>query len=66
MKQSELIKSIKQLAKAHQVPWIFDRHGGDHDIYKLDGKQYQIPRHREINERLARGMIKEAKDQLGA
>jgi mRNA interferase HicA len=36
----------------------FERHGGGHDIYKRGYDEEQIPRHREVNEKLARAFIK--------
>lgn len=38
--------------------WYFLRDGGRHDIYTNGEKQEPIPRHREINEILARKLIK--------
>lgn len=35
------------------------RHGGDHDIYVRGKDIEQVPRHREINEKLAQGIIRE-------
>jgi hypothetical protein len=39
---------------------VFVRHGAEHDIYKQPrtGKISAIPRHREINENVARSIIK--------
>ena len=38
--------------------WYFLRDGGRHDIYTNGEKQEPIPRHREINEILAKKLIK--------
>lgn len=38
--------------------WKFERHGGDHDIYKKDGIRESVPRHGEIDEMLAKAIIK--------
>ena len=52
MKHRDLIKKLTDNG------WYFLRDGGNHDIY-TDGKnQEPIPRHREINERLAKNIIK--------
>ena len=52
MKQRELLKLFKNAG------WYFLRDGGNHEIY-TDGKNIvAIPRHSEINERLAKGLIK--------
>lgn len=34
------------------------RHGGNHDVYKRGDDEEQIPRYREINERLVRAILK--------
>ena len=55
MKQLDL---IRKLTSEHSV--VFVRHGGDHDWYRnvVTGHREAIPRHREIDERLARKIIK--------
>ncbi len=52
MKQRELIK------KFTDAGFKFERHGGEHDIYKRGKDEEQIPRHREIKESLARALIR--------
>ena len=52
MKQRDLIK------KFTDAGFKFVRHGGDHDIYKRGKDEEQIPRHREINETLAKALIR--------
>ena len=52
MKRKDLIKLLEQNG------WYFKRDGHDHDIY-TNGKRIEpIPRHREINEQLAKAIIK--------
>jgi len=55
MKKKDLEKQLKQLG------WYFLRHGGGHDIWTNGDKQEPIPRHREINELLAKSILKRAK-----
>ena len=52
MKRRELIKKLEAIG------FKFDRHGGNHDIYKRGKDEEKIPRHRDINENLAKGIIK--------
>ena len=54
MKRKDLIKIIELLGCE------FVRHGGKHDWYqnKLTGTMQPIPRHNEINENLAKSIIK--------
>ena len=61
MKQRDLIKKIEKAGA------VFVRHGGNHDWYQNPKTKVSqpVPRHREINENLARHIIKvlgEAKD----
>ena len=49
---------IRLLTDEHSV--VFVRNGGGHDIYRniVTGRAEAIPRHREINENLARKIIR--------
>lgn len=38
--------------------WMFKRHGANHDIYIKDGERESVPRHRELDEDLAKAIIK--------
>jgi mRNA interferase HicA len=38
--------------------WRFLRHGGQHDVWTDGEREEAIPRHREINERLARAILR--------
>lgn len=55
MKRKDLIKNITANG------CVCVRHGGAHDLYmnSLTGKRQPIPRHREVNERLAKHIIRE-------
>ena len=52
MKRKELIKKLES------VGFTFGRHGGNHDVYIRDGQIEMIPRHKEINEQLARAILR--------
>ena len=52
MKQRDLIN------KFTKEGWKFLRHGANHDIYIKGDCEEQIPRHREVNEKLAKALIK--------
>lgn len=52
MKHRDLIKRLEAAG------FVFYRHGGNHDIYIRDGKIEQVPRHKEINEQLAKAIIR--------
>lgn len=44
--------------RLQSIGFEFSRHGGNHDVYKRGNEEEQIPRHREINEKLARAILK--------
>ena len=50
MKQRELIKKLEAAG------FEFSRHGGNHDVYVRGSDIEQIPRHKEINEMLAKAI----------
>ncbi|MCR4762824.1 MAG: type II toxin-antitoxin system HicA family toxin [Lachnospiraceae bacterium] len=52
MKQRELIKKLKAAG------FRFDRHGSGHDVYKRGEDEEEVPRHREINESLAKAILR--------
>jgi len=55
MKRKDLIKRLTKLG------CVFDRPGSRHDLYKnpATGKKQPVPRHNEIDESLAKHIIKE-------
>ncbi|MBU4316799.1 MAG: type II toxin-antitoxin system HicA family toxin [Proteobacteria bacterium] len=55
MKRNELENELKKLG------WWFVRHGGNHDIWTKGERQEPIPRHKDINERIARSILSKAK-----
>lgn len=52
MKRKDLIKKLEDGG------FVFDRHGANHDIYLRDNEKEEVPRHKEINEYLARAIIR--------
>lgn len=52
MKQRDLIKKLQS------VGFEFERHGSNHDIYRRGKDGEQIPRHREVDERLAKAILR--------
>ena len=59
MKRRELERRLRDLG------WRFQRHGGKHDVWcNGDGSFTEyVPRHAGINERLARAILKRAKER---
>ena len=56
MKLKDLIQELSKL----RVTFI--SHGANHDLYGKNGKKIPIPRHAEINELLAKSILKKAKN----
>ena len=52
MKQRDLIKKLESGG------FVFERHGSNHDIYARGTEKEEVPRHKEIDERLAKAIIK--------
>lgn len=52
MKQTDLIRKLEDAG------FVFERHGSNHDIYVKGNVRETIPRHREVNERLAKAILK--------
>lgn len=56
MKRKDLEKKLSEFG------WSLSRHGGGHDIWTNGCESEAIPRHNEINEYLAKKILKKAKD----
>lgn len=52
MKQRDLIKKLESIG------FKFERHGGNHDIYRRGNDIEKVPRHKEINETLAKAILR--------
>lgn len=52
MKQRDLINKLEKAG------FQFERHGGNHDIYRRGSDIEKVPRHKELNERLARMILR--------
>lgn len=57
MKRHQVEKTLQKLG------WRFLRHGGKHDVWTDGERQEAIPRHVEINEKLARAILRRAKEK---
>lgn len=52
MKRRDLIKLLEKNG------WRFNRNGGSHDVFVKGNTSEMVPRHTEINENLAKAIIK--------
>jgi mRNA interferase HicA len=55
MKRRELERRLRSLG------WRFVRHGGKHDVWSDGEREETVPRHTEINEKLATVILVRAK-----
>lgn len=55
VKRTDLERRLKKAG------FVFVRHGGKHDIFQRGKDEEQLPRHTEINENLAKAIIKKWK-----
>lgn len=55
------MKRVDLLRKLRDQACVFDRAGGGHDIWRniITGKSAPVPRHREINDFLARAILRQ-------
>lgn len=65
MKRRDLLQDLRQRAKAAGVSFDLVRNGARHDVFGLGGLMITVPRHREINERTAQGIVRSAISYLG-
>jgi mRNA interferase HicA len=65
VKRTDLLRKISQVAADKGIDFGFVRQGGNHTVYRCGGQNVLIPRHREINERTALGIMQDLDDQLG-
>jgi mRNA interferase HicA len=53
------------MARRNGVAFDLVRHGADHDQFRMGRALLAIPRHREISELTARGILREASRHCG-
>ncbi|RLE19321.1 MAG: hypothetical protein DRJ50_12310 [Actinobacteria bacterium] len=62
MKKRDLVKHLQLVARAAGTNLAFVREGANHEVWTIAGERLVIPRHREINERTARAIIRRAEE----
>lgn len=65
MKRTDLLKSLQGTAKGKGHKLLVVREGGNHTIYCIGTWEFPVPRHREINELTAQGILKRAEKEPG-
>ncbi|MGP9587243.1 hypothetical protein ACT3TB_16460 [Micrococcaceae sp. AOP34-BR2-30] len=61
----EIIKRIREEAKAQGMEFSERRQGAKHTVYDLDGTMIPIARHRQIPEKTTRDIYTQAEGKLG-
>ena len=64
MKRRALIKQLRLIAKEAGVELLFIRQGGNHEIWRISNRLLVIPRHRDINERTAEGIVRRVEEVI--
>jgi hypothetical protein len=64
-KRTEVIKKIEKAAAMCDLAFSFKRHGGNHDIYDLDGVMIPIERHRQLDNGYANMVYRQCEVKLG-
>ena len=65
VRRREVIRTISRAAEVAGVEWKLDREGANHSVFRLGSSMIPIPRHAEIDRRLAEMIFKECETQLG-
>lgn len=65
MKRRDLIKQIRDAARAVDLEFESLRNTGGHEVFSLDGLRIPVPNHREIAEGTARSILRQAAAKLG-
>lgn len=65
MKRRDVVRTIAAAARTQDLDFIIVREGANHTVYSLDGLMIPVPRHRELDDRLARVIFGECEPKLG-
>ena len=61
VKRTELMKQLRKIAKEKNQPYM-ETEGGSHTKVEIGDRKATVPRHNEINELTARGILKHMKE----
>jgi predicted RNA binding protein YcfA (HicA-like mRNA interferase family) len=65
MKYRDLVKKIRDAAKAKGIPFTELRQQGSHQVWRCGTMPVVIPRHTEVNEITAQSICKHLEAELG-
>ena len=57
-KEETLLKQRDLIKKLEAGGFVYERHGANHDIYRRGSDIEKVPRHKEVNENLARMILR--------
>ncbi len=64
VKRRDLLRAAADLGRHAGQEWTLIRSTGGHDVYRIAGRSIPVPRHKEINERTARGILRDVRDAV--
>jgi len=62
VKKRELLRRLRAIATSADLVLDFVREGANHEIWRIGNARIVIPRHREVNERTADGILRRARE----
>lgn len=62
MKRRELLRRLRAIATSADLVLDFVREGANHEIWRIGNERIVIPRHRDVNERTADGILRRARE----
>jgi mRNA interferase HicA len=65
MRRAALLRKIAKQASTEGVEFMLVREGGSHSLYRCGTVRLVVPRHTDINELTARGILVETEQVLG-
>jgi len=65
VKRRELLGKIRSEASGHGLTLDEIRDRGAHTVYRVGGSQFSVPRHNEINELTAQGILRHLEAEFG-
>ncbi len=58
VRHTVLLRRLRNAAKAQEVSFELKRQGKEHEVWTFGNTSIAIPRHRDIDERLAQALLK--------
>ena len=62
MKKRELLRRLRAIAASADLALNMVRQGANHEIWRIGSERIVIPRHREVNEFTAEGILRKARE----